>query len=179
MALSINSFGDMDLYLDPLFLPLFTVNSYSINSLGIQLVSSHNERGDRDLQLLILRSNIRYIWDYSWEHYSWCIHESRTGHTSNARINSLSEPAIQCSQTEVSFFYFLPIVHIPTYLVQLVHTMIPPSLWVFAFHALLLYGAQNHSFFLFNSLFTFLVSFKHETVTIIRQVSISLIIIIL
>ena len=72
-------------------------------------------------------------------------------------------------------FYFLPLLHIPTYLVQLVHN--PPYdsfLYedLFSSVVLLLYEAQNHSLLLFNSLFTFLISFKHEVVTIIQQVNI-------
>ena len=46
---------------DPLFHLLFAVGLYLVNSRGIQLVSSHNEIKDRDLQSLIFRSNIRYI----------------------------------------------------------------------------------------------------------------------
>ena len=95
------------------------------------------------------------------------IQECRTGHTSNAQINSLTEPAIQCSLSLSRVnFSFLPLVHIPTYLVQLVHTsmydssllndfFIPMHLLVnnycgvLAVQALLLYEAQNHSLFIF------------------------------
>ena len=50
----------------PLFFLLFTDKPYSINSRGIQLVSSHNQRQDRDLQSLIFRSLIWYILHVLW-----------------------------------------------------------------------------------------------------------------
>ena len=62
----VNSFGGMGLYLDPLFLLLFSVKPYSINSRGIQLATSQNERGDWYLQFLIFRSLIRYILTVHW-----------------------------------------------------------------------------------------------------------------
>ena len=56
-----NSFGGMGLDHRPTFHLLLAVTHFSINSRGIQLVSSHNGRGDRDLQSWVFRSLIRYI----------------------------------------------------------------------------------------------------------------------
>ena len=108
---------------------------------------------------------------YSYPHYSQYIHKSRVGHTSDSQINSQSEPALQCSCVIV---YFLPLLHIPTYLVQLVHNtpqtvqlihnptydsslfaeffitmhlLVNNYCLVIAVHALLLYEAQNHPLF--------------------------------
>ena len=86
----------------------------------------------RSLKKLRLRAGT-YQNYYSWEQYSWCIHESRAGHTSNAQIHCLSEPAIQCSRalylslvfslSLVSFLFPATSTHsyVPTYMVQLVH----------------------------------------------------------
>ena len=62
----INSFGGMGLNIDPLFLLLFAVKSYSINSRGICLLSSHNESEEQDLQSMIFRLYIRYILHVLW-----------------------------------------------------------------------------------------------------------------
>ena len=61
-----NSFGSMGLNCTPLFLLIFTVKPFPINSREIELVNSHNERQDLHLQSLIFRSNIWYVLHVLW-----------------------------------------------------------------------------------------------------------------